>query len=392
MIRKHFLKIAVCVLSLSGIFCTSLAGAQVQKRTWVDSVATFGMERCLPAEKFYWGWNHAILLNAMVQMYRSQEPGEREVYMNYIKTCMDRTMNRVSGNHPNFVVPGLGMAFLYGELGENAYWDKAMKVWYEYLLIPRARNYGASHRANTVELWDDTVYMLGAFFLEMYRQTGDDIYIRELLDQYYAHAEVLADKETGLWFHGWDADEVDFDDKCGQVGWADKTTRRSNEFWGRGNGWIFMTLADVLEALPKDNPMWKEAARELAKMSKKLPRWQDPETGMWYQLPVRYVEEGNFLESSCTAMFGYALSIGMRHGVLKMSVYQPVVDRAYNGLKRHALKITADGYLSPDKVCIGTCIGDKDYYFSRQVASGVDFAVGVFVMFGLEYEKQHNLR
>lgn len=386
---KAVSKLCLCFAALQ----VAVSSVQAKPtRTWVDSVAVFGMERCLKPDKFYWGWNHAILLSSMMQMYRSVDSTQRPVYLDYVKKCMDKPTHKISGDHPNFCAPGVGMAFLYGESGEKRYWDNAQKVWQEYLLIPRSVNYGASHRPNTIELWDDTVYMLGMFFLEMYRQTGNENYIKELMGQYYAHAQMLADKDSGLWFHGWDADSIDFDDRCGQVGWADKTTRRSTEIWGRGNGWILMILADVLETAPKHSPMWREAAKELVKMTANLPEWQDQSTGMWYQLPVRYAEKGNFLESSCTAMFGYALSIGVKHGVLKKSLFKPMTDDIYYGLRRHAMVDAGNGYLSPDKVCIGTCIGDKSYYFSRRVASGVDFAVGVFVMFGLEYEKQNGLR
>ena len=371
---------------------SGVAKSQLPVRSWVDSVAVYGIENCLLPKKFQWQWHHAVMLNSVVHLYREAAPQQRGVYLDYIKECMDRTADRVHGTSPNVCAPGHGMAFLYGESGEQKYWDKALKVWYDYLLIPRAYNYGASHRAETVELWDDTIYMLGMYFLEMYRQTGNEHYIRELMTQYYAHKELLMDKASRLWVHGWDADTVRFNDKCSQLGWADKATGKSQEVWGRGYGWVVMTLADVLNVLPKSNPMWKEAARELAKTTKQLSKWQDPETGMWYQLPVRYGEAGNFLESSCSAMFAYGMTIGLKHGILKKSVYQPVVDKVYYGLRRYAMADMGSGHLSPDKVCVGTCIGDKEYYYNRQTSTGVVFAVGLYIMFGLEYEKLYGIR
>jgi unsaturated rhamnogalacturonyl hydrolase len=391
-LRKHTRKIKFSLILLIAVIRTIDADAQLPVRSWVDSVAVYGMERCMPPEKFRWDWNQAVMLNSIIHLYREATPGQRTVYMDYIRNCMDRTAGKASGRHPNVCAPAHGMVFLYGELGEKTYWNKAMKVWYEYLLIPRARNYGASHRDDTVELWDDTVYMLSMFFLEIYRQTGDEKYLRELMTQYYAHAEMLADKETGLWVHGWDADDIDYNDHCSRFGWADMVTRRSHEMWGRGNGWIVMTLADVLEALPKGHPIREEAAQELIKMTHRLPEWQDPQTGMWYQLPARYHEDGNYPEGSCTAMFAYAITIGVKQGVLDRDIYKPLTDKAYYGLRRYAMVDKGEGYLSPDKVCIGTCIGDKNYYFDRRTASGIDFAVGLYVMFGLEYEKQNGLR
>jgi len=390
--KKNIEKIKISLILLIITLCTINANAQLPVCSWVDSVAVYGMEKCMPPEKFRWDWNQAVMLNSIVHLFKTATTDQRPVYMSYIKACIDRTIDKASGRHPNVCAPAHGLAFLYGELGEKFYWDKAMKVWYEYLLIPRAPNYGASHRDDTVELWDDTVYMLSMFFLEIYRQTGDEKYLRELMLQYYAHAEKLADEKTGLWVHGWDADEVDYNDHCSQFGWADKLTRRSSEIWGRGTGWILMTLADVIDALPKGHPIRKQAARELVKMTKKLPEWQDSQTGMWYQLPARHKEKGNYLEASCTAMYAYAITIGVKHGVLNKKIYKPLADKAYYGLRRYAMADKGGKYLSPDKVCIGTCIGDKDYYFDRRTATGIDFAVGLYIMFGLEYEKNNGLR
>jgi len=39
------------------------------------------------------------------------------------------------------------------------------------------------------------------------------------------------------------------------------------------------------------------------------------------------------------------------------------------------------------KVYEGTCIGDKAYYFGRKTKEGVNYAIGSYIMFYLEYEK-----
>lgn len=64
-------------------------------------------------------------------------------------------------------------------------------------------------------------------------------------------------------------------------------TRRSTEIWGRGNGWIVVTLSDVLQILPKNNAHWNDFAQYLKEMVQHLPEWQNKENGHWYQLPLR---------------------------------------------------------------------------------------------------------
>jgi unsaturated rhamnogalacturonyl hydrolase len=260
-----------------------------------------------------------------------------------------------------------------------------MEIYNDFLLTPRASNGGVSHRVETVELWDDTIYMLSMFLLEMYRLTGDEKYIADFAEQVKAHSEKLADKKSGLWVHGWDADNEDYDDKCSIVGWPNKVTRKSSEYWGRANGWITMALADALNTIPKKSPYWKALEREFKNILKPLPELQNKSTGLWYQLLIYPNDPLNFQESSCTAMFGYAMAMGIKMKILDPKKYQPVIDRAFSGLKNNSTAKEGK-YLIPAQVCGGTCIGGKDYYFKRKITTATGFGIGSFILFGLEYE------
>lgn len=73
------------------------------------------------------------------------------------------------------------MAFLARMTGDKKYLDKSNEIYAQYLQVPRSPNGGVSHRAETVELWDDTAYMLNMFLLEMYRLTGGENTLQILL-------------------------------------------------------------------------------------------------------------------------------------------------------------------------------------------------------------------
>ena len=107
---------------------------------------------------------------------------------------------------------------------------------------------------------------------------------------------------------------------------------------------------------------------------------------MWFQLPIYPNDPANFAESSCTAMFASGLTIGLEQKVLKQKIFLPVVKKAYAGLLQNATK-SEGKYLIPTKVCEGTCIGDKAYYFGRKTKEGVNYAIGAYILFGIEYEK-----
>lgn len=354
-------------------------------QNWGDSLCYYASFNYLPATKYRWNWREATLLRGFMNIYESQ-PEKREAMMDYIRTAMKSTMEKAHASHPNAVASCVGLAFLARQGKGEEYMRKATEMYEQYIKIPRASNGGVSHRANVIELWDDTVYMIGLFLIEMYRATNDVTYLDELCFQISAHAEKLADTQTGLWYHGWDNDNIDTDDRCCQLGWADNPQRRNNEFWGRGNGWIAMALADLLEVLPNKHADRKKMQSLYAQMMSTLSKLQDTTTGHWLQLPVHTGDtgKGNFIDSSCTAMFGYAMAKGIRLKILSEK-YKPIVANAHNGIGRYSIEQTGN-YLTLSNVCAGTCIGDKDYYYRRSVVSGTEFGLGAALLFDNEYK------
>ncbi len=356
-------------------------------QTRTDSLDVYGREVFMPAEQYKWDWGQATMLNSMVHLYYAKTDADKKVYLDYIKTAMNMTYDVANGKHPNAVASGHGMAFLAKVTGDPRYLEKANQIYADYLTTPRTKAGGVSHRTETVEMWDDTIYMISMFLLEMYRTTGDEKYVKELLNQLKIHKEKLANKKWGLWVHGYDDDGEDYNDRCCQFGWAKMTPeRKSIEFWGRGNGWVVMAIADALNAVPAKSSYFKAFAKELRAITKSLPELQDQKTGMWYQLPIYTRNPENYPESSCTAMFAYGLTLGVKLKVLKKAKFLPVIEKAYTGLRQNATRI--DGkYLIPTKVCEGTCIGDRAYYFGRKTKEGVNYAIGAYIMFFLEYDK-----
>ena len=106
------------------------------------------------------------------------------------------------------------------------------------------------------------------------------------------------------------------------------------------------------------------------------------------QLSVYPDEAGNFIESSCTAMFAYAATKGVLLGILSADKYLPMIDRAYIGLKTNSLQIV-DGDLKMKNICDGTCIGDKEYYYHRNLVEERAYAFGIAIMF---YDQYHFLK
>ncbi len=371
------------------IFFSIFASASAQ--SWVDSVALHGRQVYMPAEKYKWDWGQATFLNSLKQLYNASAADKRATYFEYIKTAMAVSDKVANGKHPNAVASAHGIAFLARITGDKNYINKANGIYADYLNIPRATNGGVSHRAETVELWDDTVYMLSMFLLEMYKLTGDEKYIANFLEQFNAHNKELTDQKTGLWVHGWDADSVFYDDGCSIKNWPDKITHRNDQIWARGNGWVGMALADALETVGRKSKFWKPLEKALVHFVNAVAPLQDKSTGHWYQLVSLPALQGNFLESSCTAMFSYAITKGMQLKILDKKKYLPMVQASYAGLQKMSMRQDANS-LVPTRVSGGTCVGDQQYYLGRKLGEGTGFGYGSFIMFGLVYEQYTGLR
>ncbi len=358
-------------------------------QTWIDTLDNYAREAYIPASAYKWSWTNAALLNTMMKQYEQADGAKKQVYLDYIKKAMDKTYGVANGHTPNAVASAMGLAFLYRVTHEEKYKRKADLVFNQYMEIKRTKDGAVSHLMLFRELWDDTMFMIGQFLLEMYRATGDEKYLNEFLTQFRLHNDMLQVKEYGLWVHGWDSKKWGHCMFCSQVGWADRQTGKSAEIWGRGNGWIVVTLSDALRILPKTDKRWNEVAGYLKTMIRRLPELQDKQTGHWYQLPARNTDPDNWIESSCTAMFAYGICTALDLGLVNDIAYKNSVAMAYEGLQQHSLAPVGTNYLTSKNVCVGTCIGNRNYYIKRGQQKGKPYGVGMFIQFGRLYQTMY---
>ncbi|MBK8657856.1 MAG: glycoside hydrolase family 88 protein [Bacteroidetes bacterium] len=360
-------------------------------QTWADTLDQYAREKYLPAHQYQWLWTHAALLSTFVQQYDAASEERKPIYLQYIKKAMDKNVTVANGRTPNDVASGLGLAFLYRVTKEEKYKAKAEKIYCDYLKTRRTADGAVSHLLLFTELWDDTIFMIGEFLLNMYRATGDEKYLDEFMKQFRLHREKLQNKATGLWYHGWDSDQKTHCTFCSEMHWADKTTRQSTECWGRGNGWIMVTLSDALDIVPQQHAYRKELGSYLLEMVEHLPEWQDEKTGHWYQLPVHHTDPDNWIESSATAMFAYGIHTALREGLVSDARFKQSVARAYSGLRLYSVIPEGERYLTPRNVCTGTCIGHKSYYYKRASKKGSPYGIGMFIRFGKRYETEQGI-
>jgi polygalacturonase/rhamnogalacturonyl hydrolase YesR len=154
--------------------------------------------------------------------------------------------------------------------------------------------------------------------------------------------ERTLDPKTGLNRHAYDETRKTF--------WADKETGLSQHCWGRAQGWYTMALIEVLDALPEDYARRSELIDLLVKDFDAILKWQDKKSGVWYQVMDSPGREGNYLESTCSAMFTYALLKAYRKGYVGAK-YRDAGIRAYKGMIQHFIKVHPDKTISLTECC-----------------------------------------
>ena len=150
------------------------------------------------------------------------------------------------------------------------------------------------------------------------------------------------DPKTGLNRHAYDETREAF--------WSDNETGLSQHCWGRAQGWYSMALIEVLDALPEDYSRRGEVLELLQKDLDAVIKWQDAKTGTWYQVMDSPEREGNYLESTCTAMFAYVLLKAYNKGYLGEQ-YRDAGIKAYKGLIKNMIRVNADKTISLTNCC-----------------------------------------
>jgi unsaturated rhamnogalacturonyl hydrolase len=189
-------------------------------------------------------------------------------------------------------------------------------------------------------IWADDLYMSVSFLANMGSITKDEKYFSEAYRQVVNFNQYLFNKNTGLYFHGWYADNQ----------------ANSVAQWSRCNGWIMMGAVELLNKLPENSAYRKPVINILLQHIIGVSRYQDP-GGLWHQLLDR---NDAYLETSSTAMFTYSIARAVNMGWIHKK-YISIALAGWAGIKS---TIDADGQVRG--ICMGTGIEDNlGYYYSR---------------------------
>jgi rhamnogalacturonyl hydrolase YesR len=199
----------------------------------------------------------------------------------------------------------------------------------------------ARHRPQYQSIWADDMYMSVPFLANMGVLTKDYKYFDDAVKQILQMADRLYVPQKELFDHGWNVTSGDYDPRF---------------YWGRANGWVLMSMAELLSVLPENYQGRDKILHLYRSMVRSLASLQDGE-GFWHNLLDK---NDTYTETSCTAMFTYAIAKGINEGWIN-HVYGPVALTGWNAVKTRVLENGA-----VDGTCEGTTFAhDNTYYYNR---------------------------
>ena len=278
------------------------------------------------------------------------------------------------------VNPAKNLFTLYDLTGKEKYRKALELVRSQLSTMPRTPEGNFWHKLiYPNQVWLDGIYMALPFYME-YEKRFDAQKDCEDICRQIANVEIrMRDPKTGLYYHGYDASR--------KMYWADPDTGCSPNFWLRAEGWFILGLVDVLEIM-KDLPMRAESVHlqhMLLDLAKALSKYQDP-SGLWYQLIALPELEGNYLETSGTALISAALLKAVRLGFLPES-FRAVGEKAFYGIVDHRLTKNADGTPCVTGICLVAGLGGEQhrdgsvaYYLSEPVVQNDAKGVGPLLL------------
>jgi unsaturated rhamnogalacturonyl hydrolase len=227
-------------------------------------------------------------------------------------------------------------------------------------------------------MWLDGLYMAEPFYAEYAATFHETAAFDDIAKQFILMETHARDPKTGLLYHGWDESK--------QQRWADPATGHSPNFWDRAMGWYAMALVDTLDYFPQDHPQRTQLLAILNRLAQAVAKYQDPKTGLWYQVLDKGTEKGNYVEASGSSMFVYALAKAVRNGYLPEK-FLAVANRGYKGLTAEFIKTDPNGQANLDGTVSVAGLGGNpyrdgsyQYYLSEKVVRNDPKGIGAFLM------------
>ena len=349
---------------------------------------------CDGAEKPKWEYTPTLMARAFIELYDAthdtiylrhaqqfakQFIAEDGTILTYKQSLYN--MDRIQGG--NFLI-------MLNAIDPQPQYITAIETLYDQLrLQPRTTEGGFWHKqVYPHQMWLDGLFT-GTTFYARYASWKPEPQDWDDVAQQFMIVDRHTRKANGLNYHGWDESHL--------MAWSDSLTGCSPETWGRAQGWFVMALVDVLELMPENHPQRGQLMAILQRVIGALLQVQDMDTHLWYQVPDKANQEGNYLESTCSAMYCYAMAKGVRIGVLDRQ-YSRSAQQVWRGLRKYKIVTNDDGTLSLIDCCAVAGLGGNpyrdgtyEYYIHERIRHDDPKGIAPLILASIELSKLNKM-
>ncbi len=212
-------------------------------------------------------------------------------------------------------------------------------------------------RKESKTMWADDFFMSCPFLIRLYKEFGKTECLDEIITQIRGFKKRLYMEEKKIFSHIFFLD----------------TGLKNCIPWGRGNGWIALSLSEILLTVNDEKGDKFEVLRSaFSEFCEGLESFQDDE-GMWHQVLDK---DESYQEASCTAMFTLAMYRGVKNGW---------IDKKYLANVKRGLKALLAKCVDKEGIFYNVCMGsscsmDVSYYLRLGTVKDDNHGTGVLLM------------
>ncbi|WP_240941140.1 glycoside hydrolase family 88 protein [Paenibacillus sp. HB172176] len=212
-------------------------------------------------------------------------------------------------------------------------------------------------------MWCDDMYMSVPFLCRYAEMTGEACYVDEASRQLLLYKKYLYMPRLRIMSHVYDVSRGE----------------PSRTAWGRGNGWVFFSLAALLKSLQTTHKHYNAILAFYRELAEGYLRLQG-EHGLWHQV---LTDSESYEEASCTSMFMYGFALGVQHGWLEQPErFAESAQAGWRGLCERAIDRKGNLY----GVCKGSSWSYSHMYYKHELGWSLNdtHGIGIALLAGIE--------
>lgn len=342
-----------------------------------------------------WNYEDGCILSAAINMYRAT--GD-EMYRDFVLKYMDAYVTQ-DGNILNYkpedynldnIAPGRALIFAYDQTGEERFYKAVELLLSQLSKQPRTCEGNFWHKKiYPNQVWLDGLFMAQPFYIACDTRFGKKGAYLDICKQFQLVQDKMFNEEKGLYYHGYDASKSVF--------WADSETGLSANFWLRSIAWFLMALVETMEEMDQRVYDFYQPLMAIYKKGVKgVLNYLDADKKLFYQIVDGKDIQGNYLETSGSAMIAASILKACRHKIVLPEKYQDTAEAILEAVIDNKL-VENDGVLELRDNCsvagLGPSVGRRDgsvaYYLSEPITSDDRKGIAATVMAYSQYLMLH---